>query len=77
MYEDMFSRPLTVGLMLDDGMARVHPPVERGLKFVAEVLKQHGHEIVQWDTSGHTDIINVQVRVAYAPSRSIDTHTSC
>lgn len=67
MYDDMFSRPLTVGLILDDGVVRVHPPVDRALKFVAEKLKEHGHEVIPWNTSVHKDILNIQVRSTYPP----------
>lgn len=28
-YDSMQSRPLTIGLLLDDGVVKVHPPLER------------------------------------------------
>lgn len=67
MYEDMLSRPLTVGLILDDGKVRVHPPIERALKHLVEKLRQRGHDVVEWDTAGHVECINVQVRHASVP----------
>lgn len=74
MFEDMLSRPLTVGLILDDGKVRVHPPIERALRSVVEKLERHGHEVISWNTSGHSDIINVQVRLLSTSTAVTYTH---
>ncbi|KAG2414608.1 hypothetical protein HFD88_003799 [Aspergillus terreus] len=60
MYEDMLSRPLTVGLITDDGVVRPHPPIRQALTLLVEKLKKQGHEIIPWDTTGHADSIAVQ-----------------
>ena len=60
-YSEMQSRPLVIGLLMDDGVVKVHPPVERVLKDVAEKLRQAGHEVFEWDSSGHQECINIMV----------------
>ncbi|KAL5356743.1 amidase signature domain-containing protein [Aspergillus floccosus] len=60
MYQDMLSRPLTIGLLTDDGVVRPHPPIRRALAVLVEKLKQQGHEVIPWDTTGHADFIAVQ-----------------
>ncbi|KAJ6145165.1 hypothetical protein N7470_009060 [Penicillium chermesinum] len=46
--EDIFqkiqTRPLVIGLMRDDGVVRVHPPIARVLEELAAVLEADGHE---------------------------------
>ncbi|KAF9883633.1 hypothetical protein FE257_003105 [Aspergillus nanangensis] len=59
-YGDIVSRPLTIGLILDDGTVRPHPPILRALNLLVEKLKQKGHEVIPWDTDGHADFIAVQ-----------------
>lgn len=61
MYQEMLSRPLTVGVIWDDGMVRVHPPIRRALDHLVEKLKSAGHEIITWDPTGHADFIEIQV----------------
>ncbi|KAL4892481.1 amidase signature domain-containing protein [Aspergillus ambiguus] len=60
MYQDMLSRPLTIGLITDDGVVRPHPPIRRALQLLAEKLQRQGHEVIPWDTTGHADFIAVQ-----------------
>ncbi|KAJ9301431.1 hypothetical protein DTO271G3_1566 [Paecilomyces variotii] len=58
-FRDIQSRPLTIGLIIDDGAVKVHPPIERALKELAAKLESHGHEIVAWDTSDHKECIEI------------------
>ena len=55
--EDRFtsvqSRPLTVGLLLDDGVVRPHPSIQRYLKAVAAALEAAGHTVLVWTPEGH------------------------
>lgn len=53
------SRPLTIGVMYDDGVVKVHPPIERALFEMTGKLKAVGHEVVRWDSSLHADCINI------------------
>ncbi|KAL1963160.1 hypothetical protein VTN77DRAFT_8593 [Rasamsonia byssochlamydoides] len=58
-FQEIQSRPLVIGLILDDGVVKVHPPIERALREVCEALKAQGHEIVPWDTSDHAECIEI------------------
>lgn len=61
MYEDILSRPLTIGVIWDDGVVKVHPPIRRALDDLVERLKSAGHEIITWDPTGHEEFIKIQV----------------
>lgn len=58
-FQECQSRPLVIGLILDDGVVRVHPPVERALRELAAKLKAEGHEVITWDTSDHVGCIQI------------------
>jgi Asp-tRNA(Asn)/Glu-tRNA(Gln) amidotransferase A subunit family amidase len=62
MYIESQTRPLTIGVMTDDGVVRPHPPISRVLKEVVAKLEAAGHEIVPW-TPGtlHQECINIMV----------------
>jgi len=53
-----------IGLLTDDGVVKVHPPIERVLTDVAEKLRQAGHEVFEWDGSGHQECINIMVNTS-------------
>ncbi|KAF4332815.1 general amidase [Fusarium beomiforme] len=57
LYEEMHSRPLTIGVLMDDGVVRPHPPITRTLRDAVEALKLEGHEIVEWNTELHEECI--------------------
>ncbi|KAL1980862.1 hypothetical protein VTN96DRAFT_3397 [Rasamsonia emersonii] len=58
-FQEIQSRPLVIGLITDDGVVKVHPPIERALREVSEALKAQGHEIISWDTSDHKECIEI------------------
>jgi amidase len=58
-FQDVQSRPLVIGLIADDGVARVHPPIARALKELSEALQLQGHEIIAWDASDHAELIEI------------------
>ncbi|KAK3676377.1 hypothetical protein LTR78_003653 [Recurvomyces mirabilis] len=58
-YRAAQSRPLVIGLLADDGVVKIHPPLERVLLEAAGKLSAAGHEIVQWDASDHQDCIKI------------------
>ncbi|KAJ5820241.1 amidase signature domain-containing protein [Penicillium riverlandense] len=60
MYQEILSRPLTIGVIWDDGVVRVHPPIRRALDHLVEKLKSAGHETITWDPTGHADFIKIQ-----------------
>ncbi|KAF5989376.1 general amidase [Fusarium bulbicola] len=57
LYEEMHSRPLTIGVLMDDGVVRPHPPITRVLQDAVEALRREGHEIVEWNTELHEQCI--------------------
>lgn len=61
MYREIQDRPMIIGLMVDDGVVKVHPPIERVLLEVAEALRQAGHTVVPWTSDGHKDAVDVMV----------------
>lgn len=60
-FEAFAQRPLVIGIMPDDGVVKVHPPVERVFKDAVAKLQAAGHEIVQWDTSLNAHCIAIMV----------------
>jgi amidase len=46
-------RPLKIGYILDDGVVRCHPPIQRNLREMIAKLKKAGHEVFEWDSSSH------------------------
>lgn len=60
-YQAIQQRPLVIGLMVDDGVVKVHPPVERVVREAAAKLKAAGHKIVPWSPEGHAECIEVMV----------------
>ncbi|KAK3647559.1 hypothetical protein LTR56_008053 [Elasticomyces elasticus] len=58
-YSEVQSRPLVIGLLVDDGVVKVHPPIERILRDVAAELRAAGHEVIDWDASGHQECIQI------------------
>lgn len=70
-YQEIQSRPLVIGLMLDDGCVKVHPSIERVVLEVAEKLTQAGHNVIPWTPEGHQDAIDIMVRVPLVADLSI------
>ncbi|OJJ43734.1 hypothetical protein ASPZODRAFT_154254 [Penicilliopsis zonata CBS 506.65] len=58
-FREIQSRPMVIGLILDDGVVKVHPPIQRALAEVSAKLKAAGHELVVWDTSDHWECIKI------------------
>jgi amidase len=46
-------KPLTIGIMWDDGKVCPHPPVTRALKSVAKRLSDNGMRVVDWKPYDH------------------------
>lgn len=60
-YHDTINRKLVIGVMRDDGVVKVHPPIKRVLSEVVKKLEAAGHEIVEWMPDGHAEAIAVMV----------------
>lgn len=58
-YEETLGKKLTIGILVDDGVVRPHPPIERVVRMAAEVLKANGHEIVEWTSDLHPECIEI------------------
>lgn len=61
-FQEIQNRPMVIGLILDDGVVRAHPPIERALRELSAKLADCGHEIVLWDTSDHLPCIQLMDR---------------
>lgn len=42
-------RKLRIGIMLDDGLCAVHPPISRAMNKATRALKAAGHTLLPWD----------------------------
>lgn len=59
----MLTRPLVIGVIMDDGVVKVHPPIERVMKEARSKLESAGHELIDWDVSGHDECVRVLVSI--------------
>lgn len=46
-------RPLKIGYVLDDGVVRCQPPIQRAMRELIEKLSKAGHAVFEWDSSSH------------------------
>ncbi|GMF76046.1 unnamed protein product [Aspergillus oryzae] len=58
-FQEIQIRPIVVGLILDDGVVRIHPPIERALRELSAKLQAKGHEVVIWDALDHFEYIQL------------------
>ncbi|KAL2365158.1 hypothetical protein RJZ56_001878 [Blastomyces dermatitidis] len=58
-FTEIQSRPLVIGLTLDDGVVKVHPPIQRVLHELSAKLQAAGHEVIPWNTDGHQECIDI------------------
>lgn len=58
-YQEVQSRPLRIGLILDDSVVRPHPPVVQAVRRAVALFEAAGHEVIKWDTSEHLKCIEV------------------
>ncbi|PLB49514.1 amino acid/polyamine transporter [Aspergillus steynii IBT 23096] len=61
-FQSIQSRPMVIGLILDDGVVKIHPPIERALRELTVKLKAAGHEVLTWDASDHLEYIRLMDR---------------
>lgn len=59
LYRDVTSRPLVIGVLRDDGVARPHPPISRVLDEAVEALRRAGHTVIEWNADLHPECIQV------------------
>ncbi|KAJ5677486.1 Amidase [Penicillium maclennaniae] len=70
-FQEIQARSMVIGLIMDDGVVQVHPPIARALRELSDVLKAQGHEIVIWDTSDHAACIEI-MNLYYTADRGED-----
>ncbi|OAA60276.1 Amidase [Niveomyces insectorum RCEF 264] len=58
-YQKTLSRPLTIGVLADDGTVRPHPPIARVLEQTVALLRAAGHTIVEWNADLHPELVGV------------------
>ncbi|KAJ5166482.1 uncharacterized protein N7482_005263 [Penicillium canariense] len=58
-FQEIQNRPMVIGLILDDGMVKVHPPITRALQELSTALTAQGHEVVIWDIADHAGCIEI------------------
>ena len=69
-FEHHQQRSLTIGILVDDGVVKIHPPVERCLYEHAVMLKAAGHEVIAWDPTLHAECISVMVRIMFSAANN-------
>ncbi|PGH00912.1 hypothetical protein AJ79_08067 [Helicocarpus griseus UAMH5409] len=50
---------LKLAVLWDDGMVRPTPPVRRAQKETVEKLRKAGHEVVDWEPTGHKEGVDI------------------
>lgn len=63
-FEESSTKSLVIGVMPDDGMVKVHPPIARVFRETVAKLRDAGHEIVDWNTSLNKECIAIMVSQA-------------
>ncbi|KAI1325985.1 amidase [Xylariaceae sp. FL0255] len=58
-FRETLKRPLVIGVLLDDGVVRPHPPISRVLRSAIEALRAAGHRIVDWNPDLHAECVEV------------------
>ncbi|KAI5464196.1 amidase [Mariannaea sp. PMI_226] len=59
MYKTTIDQPLTIGVLMDDGVVRPTPPISRVLREAVELLREAGHDILEWNGDLHEECIKV------------------
>lgn len=53
-------RKLRLGLISGDGIVTPHPPVQRALEIVRKVLKEAGHDVIDWSVLSIGEMNNIK-----------------
>jgi amidase len=51
-----------LAVLWDDGMVQPTPPVRRALRETVEKLRKAGHEVVDWESKGHKQAVEILAR---------------
>ncbi|KAF7714838.1 Uncharacterized protein PECH_000033 [Penicillium ucsense] len=47
------TKRLRIGFLVDDGVVKVQPPIDRAVRETVDALRNAGHEVFEWDPSSH------------------------
>lgn len=59
-FEQVQQRPLTIGVILDDGIVKPHPETQIAVQQAVALFEQAGHKVIPWSTSEHMACIEIQ-----------------
>ena len=65
---------LKIAVLWNDGVVTPTPPVTRALKETAEKLKAKGHEVIDWSSDLHPEIISLLVSLSLNIDHCLETH---
>ena len=55
-----FTKPLTFGVIRNDGCCTPTPPIARAIDMVVKAMENKGHQVIEWKpTPNHGDIANI------------------
>lgn len=57
--EGIVKGPLTIGLLMSDGVVDPHPPIVRSLQETVSALEAAGHKVIPWEPLSHKEIVDV------------------
>ena len=63
--EDSIKGPLTIGLMMSDGIADPHPPIVRSLQETVKALEAAGHKVIPWKPVFQQEILEVIIAMYF------------
>lgn len=75
-FQEFCTRKLVIGTMMDDGVVRPHPPIERVFSDLAAKLRASGHELVEWSSDTNAECIRIMVGHSYQNVHAIDVSRS-
>ena len=59
-------RPLRIGILWRNMSVEPHPPVRRGLKMIADAVREAGHTVVDWEPPNQATAKRIHVSFLYA-----------
>ncbi|XXH02219.1 hypothetical protein Hte_008587 [Hypoxylon texense] len=58
--------PFKLGVMWSDDVVGPHPPITRGLRMVADAVKEAGHKVVNWEPPSHRAAKSIHLAIITA-----------
>lgn len=73
--EKLGTRGLVFGFYDCDGVVLPHPPILRGVRTVVQLLRENGHDVVEWAPHQHAEMIEL-IGSIYAADGGKDIHAA-